>query len=108
MPVAFGRDTTGSDPEGPRGDDQRSARPRERLAKRLDGAPVRFGSLLEASRESDVVLERQVYDAVGAGGCAPQRGEIIDSPAFDLGPGGGERCGRSIRASQPEDLMACS
>jgi hypothetical protein len=65
-----------------------------------------IGSLLEAPRESDVVLERQVYDAVRAGGCGPQRSEVIDSTALDLSSDGGERSGRSIRASQPEDLMA--
>jgi hypothetical protein len=106
MPVPFGRHTTESNPESPRGDDQRSVRTRECLAKCLDSPAIGIGSLLEAPRESDVVLERQVYDAVRAGGCGPQRSEVIDSTALDLSSDGGERSGRSIRACQPEDLMA--
>jgi hypothetical protein len=106
VPVAFGRHPTRSNAEGPRGDDQRSARTRECLAECLDGAAVGVGCLLEPSRESEVVLERQVNDAVGAGGRGPQRGEVIDSAALDLSAGGGKRRGRSVRASQPEDLMA--
>ena len=38
--------------------------PASDLAKCLDGAAIGVGCLLEASRESDVVFERQVNDAV--------------------------------------------
>ena len=35
----------------------------------------------------------------------PQSVEIIESATVRLRPGGGERIGRGIRASEPEDLM---
>ena len=54
------------------------------------------------------MFEGEVYDAVGARGCGTQRSEVINSAAFDLRPGRGERGGRAVRASQPDDLMTCA
>jgi hypothetical protein len=39
------------------------------------------------------VLERQMNDAVRAGGCGAQSSEVIDSAALDLSADGNERSG---------------
>jgi hypothetical protein len=106
MPVPFGRHPPRCEPERPGGDDERPIRTRERLAERLDGAAIRVGSVLEAAREGDVVLEREMDHAVRRGGAAPQALEIIEGAATHLCAGRGEGGGRGIRAGEPGDLMA--
>ncbi len=106
MPVPFGPHTPGCEPERPGGDDQRPVRTRQHLAECLDGAAIRIGRALEVSRESDVVLEREVDHAIRRGSCTPQAVEVIKSAAMHLRPGRGKGSGRNIRASEPGDLMA--
>ena len=79
---------------------------RERLADRLDGAADRRRRALEVAREREVVLEREVDHAIGGLGRRSQAVEIIEAAAPHLCPGRGERIGRGIRASEPDDLMA--
>ena len=106
VPVPFGRHPPRCEPECPGGDDERSIRTRQRSPKRLDGAAVRVGSALEVARESEVVLEREVDHAIRRGRRALQAVEVVERAALHLGPGGGERRGRGIRAGEPDDLMA--
>src|ERR1035441_2388450 len=90
----------------PGGDDDRPSRPRQRLAECLDGEAIRIGSALEAPREGDVVLEREVDHAIGGGSGTAQAVEVIKSAAMHLCSGRGQGSGRGIRAGEPGDLMA--
>jgi hypothetical protein len=106
QPVPFGRDAPRYEPGRPGGDEERPVRARERLAERLDGAAIRVGRGLEAAREGDVVLEREVDHAIRRGGRAPQPAEVVKGAAKRLGPGRGEGGGRGVRTGEPDDLMA--
>src|ERR1035441_6588098 len=106
MPVPFGTHPPRGEPEGPGCDDQRSIRASQRLPERLDGTAIGIGSVLEAARESDVVLEREVDHAIGFDSGTAQAVEVVEGAAMHRCPGRGERSGRGIRASQPDDLMA--
>ena len=78
---------------------------RKRFAERRNRAPVRFGR----SREiREIVNEGGVDDGVGFGRAAVQTVEIIERTAMGLRAGGDKRPGRVIRASQAENLVACS
>ena len=64
MSVLLGCHAPRCEEERPRGDHERSIGARQRLAKGLDGAPIRIGGSLEVSREGEVVLEREVDHAI--------------------------------------------
>src|SRR5487761_1090599 len=106
VPVPLGAYPPWREAESPGGDEEWPVRAGQRLAERLDGAAIRTGSLLEAARERDVVLVREVHHAVRRGGCLAQAVEVIERTAMHLGPGRGEDSGRGIRAGKPGDLMA--
>ena len=86
---------------GPGGDDQRAVGARERVAERLDGAPIDLADRLE-SRE--VVDEGGVNHAVRCGRSTPQAVEVFEIDPMDLGACGGERRGARIRAGEAEHL----
>ena len=90
----------------PGGDDERPIGTLERFAERLDGAAIGVGGALEVRRERDVVVEREVDDAVRRGRAGAQAVEVVEGAAMHLGPGGGEGGGRGIGAGEPDDLMA--
>src|ERR1700682_1231343 len=104
--VPFGHHMPRCEPERPGRDEERPVRTGKCLAECLDGAAIRVGSCLEAPRESDVVLEREMDHAIRCGSCTPQAVEVVNSAAMHLYPSGGERSGRGIRASHPDNLMA--
>jgi len=64
MPVPFGRHTPRCEPERPGRDEERPIGTSERLAERFDGTAIRIGSALEAPREREVVLEREVNHTI--------------------------------------------
>jgi hypothetical protein len=105
-PVPFGRHLARQQPERPGRDDERPIGVRERLAERRDGPAIRFGGVLEAPGERDVVLERQVDYAVRRGGGVPQAVQVVQVAAAYPRPGRGERGGRGLRAGEPGDLVA--
>jgi hypothetical protein len=87
---------TGRQPEHPRGDDEWSITPRKRLTDGLDGAAISIGCALEIPCEGEVMLEREMDDAVRRGGCAPHDSEVIDGAAKRFCPGGDEGGGRGV------------
>ena len=54
---------------------------------------IRNGGGLEATRESDVVLEREVDHAIGRGSCTSQGVHVIQSAALHLCASRFESCG---------------
>ncbi len=106
LAVLLGRDPSRRQPECAGGDEEGAVGAGERLAERVDGTPVRFGGVLEAAAERDVVLEGEVDHAVGVGSRAAQRVEIVERAAAYLGAGFGEGVSRGVRAGEPDDLVA--
>ena len=96
MPVPFGRHTPRCEPKRPGGDDERAIRTCEHLAECLDGAAVRIGSVLEASRERDVVPEGEVDHAIRHGCATAQAFRVCKITAMHLGTGGEESRGGRI------------
>src|SRR5260370_21447766 len=90
VPVPFGPHAPRCEPERPGGDDERSIRIRKRLAECLDGAAIRIGSVLEAPREGDVVLEREVNHAFRRGSRFTLADAAITSAALAICPGPSE------------------
>jgi hypothetical protein len=106
VPVPFGRDSAGSKAKRPRGDDQWATRTVKRLRERLDGATVGVCGALEVAGERDVVLERQVDDAVCSGRSIVETVKIIERATPHLYSCGGESSRRSIGTGQPDHLVA--
>src|SRR5204863_5153907 len=52
-----------------------------------------------------LVLEGQVDDAIGRGGCPPQAVEVVQIAALHLGAGGGQCGGGAVGTGQADDLM---
>ena len=59
----------------------------------------------EVARAHRLVLEGQVDDAVGLGGCLAQAVEVVQVAAADLGAGRRERGRRAVGTGQADDLM---
>lgn len=106
MPVSLGRHPARGEPENPRGDDEGSTGARERLAKGVDGAPVRIEAPVGIPRKGEVVLERQVDHAVGRRRGRGQDVEVVKAAPGNLGTSSGESSGRSIRPGQGDHLVA--
>ena len=106
--VALDRDATGGrrrQHRRARGVHERLARALERRADRFDRAQVRRHRAGIVAAERDVVLERQVDDAVRRSGRRAQPVEIVEIPAPDQRPRRGQRRRRRVRAREPDDLM---
>jgi hypothetical protein len=52
--------------------------------------------------------EGQMNDPIGRPRTGPQAAEILEIAAMHLRPRVGQRRGRDIRASQPDDLVTCA
>ena len=85
-PIAFGRDAARRQSQRPRGDDQRTAGALERRAEGLNRKAVRLGGAREPSREGDVVLERQVDDAIRSFGSITERSRSSMVPRSTSAP----------------------
>ena len=91
QPVPFGGDHSGREPEHAEdagGDDERLAGASQGLAEGLDRRAVGTGGTGEIAGEGDVVLEREVNDAVGGGGGLAKGAEVVERPPADPGPRG--------------------
>ena len=109
QPVAFGGDGPGREPEHAEdagGDNERLACAGQGLAEGLDRRAVGGGGAGEVAGEGDVVLEREVDDAVGGGGGLAQGAEVVERPPVDPGPRGPQGLGRGIGTGEPGDLVA--
>jgi hypothetical protein len=89
----------------PGGEDERPIGTRQRVAERLNRAPVRVGGVLEPAGEGDVVLEREMDHTVRLGGGAAQHVEVVQTATAHLDAGRDERGGRGIGAREPDDLV---
>ena len=88
---------------GPGGHDQWPAGARKHRAERLDDASIGFAIRRELR---EVVVEREVDDAVRAGGAVLQAVRIVDRSAIDLGPRGGKSRRLLVRTIEADHLMA--
>lgn len=88
MSVVFGRNASRCESECSGDDDERAVGACERVAEGFDGAAIGVGSALEVAGERGLVLEGEVDDAVGVGGCAAQGIGIVEAAALDRRAGG--------------------
>jgi hypothetical protein len=86
-----------------RGHNERTAGSSERMAERLNGAPVQLSGGRIVGK---VVVEGQVDDAIGCRGTGRQAIEVLEIAPMHLCPGRRHCPGRGIRTRQAHDLMA--
>jgi hypothetical protein len=77
----------------------------ERGADRFDGAQIGRGCASEVAGERQVVLERQVYDAIRSRSGRLEPMEVIEVAAPNDGPGGRQRGGGRVGAGEADDLV---
>ena len=104
-PVLLGRDDARRVARQPGRDDERPAGALQRGAERLDGMAVGVRRGLEVPREGDVVLEREVDDAVGARRARAQDVEVVDAAAEHLTARRLQRGGQASERARPTTLF---
>ena len=87
----------------PAGDHEGPVRAGERLTERLDCPTIQLARMGEVR---EIVVERQMDDAVGVVGTASETFEIRQITPVRLGPGLLEHPLRGIRTGEPHHLMA--
>src|SRR6185437_3584011 len=101
--IVFGRDAARREQRDPGGGDQWPVGPGERVCKRLNGALVDLGAVLETR---EVVDEGGVNDAIRHGGAFAEAIEVLEIAALRLCARRGQRFRAVIRAGEAENLVA--
>ena len=104
--VVLGRQLAKRKAKHARGNEERAVRSGQDITEGLDDLTISVGSAGEVARESRLVVEGQVNDAVGALCTGAKAVEIMQRTPMDFGSGRDERGSRRIGASEPDDLMA--